>query len=120
MKKLCAGLFFMCAAASAQVQEIELKELPPLKPLNWCTDSNGATHGQIEPCGPGTTVGSSISTAKLNGRHDDSVPIATLKSDTAVLNNEPNSDAQNSAWRSWGQWIGLAIVLGFLFKWLRR
>jgi hypothetical protein len=120
MKKLCAGLFFMCATASAQVQEVELKELPPLKPLNWCTDSNGATHGQIEPCGPGTTVGSSISTAKPNISQKDPMPIAAPKTDKTVLNNEFNGETQDSFWKHWGKWFGLAIVLGLLFKWLRR
>jgi hypothetical protein len=120
MKRLCAGFVFVCATASGQVPEIELKEHPALKPLNWCTDSNGVTRGQIEPCGPGTTVGSSISTAKPKDSKTDPMPVVAAQTDTAVSKNESNGETENSSWKQWGKWIGFVIVLGLFFKWLRR
>lgn len=125
MKRICAILAFMCAAASAQIPTIKLEETAPLKPLNWCKDSNGVTQSQIEPCGPDTTVGSSISTAQpAVQKKDEIIPTSAPTTDSAVSKTEPKTDSQGGPstgfWKQWGKWIAFALIAGLLLRWFRR
>jgi hypothetical protein len=123
MKIIGAVLAFVCLNVSAQVQQIELQTPPPLKPLNWCTHADGVTRGQTEECGPGTTVGSSISTAQPAPKEAPAPASPSTKIEASVSKSEPGSNAQSGlmgrSWKDIAKWAVLAIILGFLIRFVR-
>ena len=68
MKRMGVVLVFLCVIAPAYgVQEVTLKDLPPLQPLHWCKHSDGHVAAQNEPCGSDTTEVSSTATKSPDG-----------------------------------------------------
>jgi hypothetical protein len=67
---LCGLLLSLLGTTSlsAQVHKLELQQLPPLKPLHYCQDSEGQVKEQIEECEPGKTEVSSIVVICHDGR----------------------------------------------------
>jgi len=77
---------------SAQADQIELKEYPPLKPLHYCQDSAGVVTSQIDECEFGKTEVSSITTARDEKvvQAPPSTPDANATTSAVAV---PNTDA---------------------------
>jgi hypothetical protein len=121
MKRICAALVGMALGLSVHaVQEVKLKDVPPLTPLNWCTDANGVTKSQIEPCGIGQTVGSSISTVQYEKKGGDPIPAAAPAKAQEPAAMEAKGGALGDFWTKWGKWIALGLAGFFVLKWFRR
>ena len=133
MKTFAAILVFMCMTASAQVAHIELKETPPLTPLNWCKHADGITRSQIEPCGPGTTVGSSINTNQPNeGAAMGNAPAAQANGNSLAPTATPapvvaaatpavsDKEILKQARKSWMKLLGFALIVAVIAKVIGR
>ncbi|MFZ6873005.1 hypothetical protein ACO0LF_13155 [Undibacterium sp. Di27W] len=133
MKKISAYLALLCITASAQalqVHNLELKETPPLKPLNTCKGSDGVTRSQIEPCGPGETaitgyveVGGSDSTAKPAQSNEAQVKTGESRDNARAKNEssiESQSELKSNLWKRLGKWLGFALVIGLVAIFLKR
>jgi hypothetical protein len=122
MKKIVAILAFMSfSVAAVAVQDVELKETPPLKPLNWCKGEDGVSHEQIEECGPGQTVGTSMSTNEPVAA--EPIPVAEAKTDNAAESNHGSVEVPTDTRMPYWQRIAIRIVLvlgiGALFRFIK-
>jgi hypothetical protein len=113
MKNIYATFFLICISASTHaVQALEGKEMPALKPLNWCKGSDGVSHGQIEPCGPGTTVGSSLSTVQY-GEKQSALP----PTDNPTTQVKPDRSATNEEIKKGGfLTLGFGVTFGLIWR----
>ena len=132
MKKIYAliGLLYVATAAHA-VQELTLKEYPPLKPLTYCKHADGSVAGQNGPCGLGDTEVSSVSEMKSDGTSRQ-LPLAPTTTQTPDPVGSPTTAADGSsndqtkpqtltdAWKSLAQWAAFGVAIGFLAKLLNR
>lgn len=134
MKRINVVLAFMCVVAPAYgVQEVTLKDLPPLQPLHNCKDSNGHVAPQIEPCGPDTTEVSSVAVRKPDGtmtflpleknQPTDTTADKSAASDSASKGGQ-NIGIKNSPlgdfWKRMAKWLGFAVVVGLVAKVLKQ
>ncbi|MFZ6755855.1 hypothetical protein ACO0K9_01440 [Undibacterium sp. Ji50W] len=128
MKVIAAILFFICLNASAQgVPTLELKETPPLKPLNWCKGADGKSNPQREPCAPGTE-GTSVNTIEYEKPNSGQAPVAVVPAEVAAAQNTPASapaiDTQGVSkkdfWKHIGKLLGFALVIGLIGKFLKK
>jgi hypothetical protein len=133
MTRISAVLALVCIAVSAQaVQTVELKDYPELKPLNWCKHADGVTRGHIEPCGPDTTVGTSISTAQIGQKKEATDASSELNANTAAQDATPalstateepaasDKGMLKQGRQSWLKLLGFALVVGIVAKLLGR
>jgi hypothetical protein len=124
----------MCVVAPAHgVQEVTLKDLPPLQPLHYCKNSDGHVAPQSDPCGSDTTEVSSVAVRKPDGtlnylplekqQATDSTADTSAASDTASKDDR-NTDVKNSPladfWKRIAKWLGFAIVVGLVAKLLKQ
>jgi len=134
MKRISVVFAFMCVGAPAYgVQEVTLKDLPPLEPLHYCKDSDGHVAPQSGPCGSDTTEVSSVAVRKPDGtltflplemkRPTDTTADKSAASDSASKEDQ-NIDVKNSPlgdfWKRMGKWLGFAVVVGLLAKFLKQ
>jgi hypothetical protein len=122
----------VCVALSAQaVPTLELKELPPLKPLNWCKHADGHVRGQIEPCGPDTPAASSEDTVRdalagaAAGSAVDPLGTASPKSPAASASEsaqkaESDKLLMKGARKSLLKLLGFALVFGVIARLIGR
>jgi hypothetical protein len=133
MKRLGVVLAFVCAIAPAYgVQEVTLKDLPPLQPLKWCKHSDGQVIPQNEPCGSDTTEVSSWTKRQPDGtmahltlQEAQAMDAANNPAATAsTAKDAPNADVQKAQlgdfWKHMGKWVGFAIVVGLVAKFLKQ
>lgn len=133
MKRIAVVFVFMCVIAPAHgVQEVTLKDLPPLQPLHLCKDSGGHVAGQIDPCGSDTTEVSSTMVRKPDGT-TTFLPLqkepATDTADNSAASDsaskvDQNTDVKKSPlgdfWKRVAKWLAFAIAVGLLAKFLKR
>jgi hypothetical protein len=124
---------YMCVIAPAHgVQDVTLKDLPPLQPLHWCKYSDGHVTPQNEPCGSDTTEVSSVMVRGPDGTLTHLPLEEKRQTDTAdksaasdaASNEDQNSDVKNSPlgdfWKRMAKWFGFALVVGLLAKLLKQ
>lgn len=113
MKNIFVAFFLIFISTSTlAVQELELKELPALQPLNWCKGSDGVSHEQIEPCGPGTTVGTSKNTIEINEKEDLPNPTSTSAENTVVNKSATNEEIQKGGFMT----LGFGVFFGMIWR----
>ena len=123
----------MCAVAPAYgVQEVTLRDLPPLQPLHWCKHSDGHVAEQIEACGSDTTEVSSW----MKRQPDGTMAHLSLEEGKAMdapgkaaATDSAAKDAQNGAVKKpplddfayhMGKWFGFALVVGLVAKLFKK
>lgn len=133
MKRMSVVFAFMCVIAPAYgVQEVTLKDLPPLQPLHFCKDSDGHVAPQNGPCGSDTTEVSSVSVRKPDGTMTF-LPLekkqATDTADKSAGSDSASKDDQNTDvkksplgdfWKRMAKWLGFSIAVGLLAKFLKQ
>jgi hypothetical protein len=133
MKRMSVVFAFMCVIAPAHgVQEVTLKDLPPLQPLHFCKDSDGHVAPQNGPCGSDTTEVSSTYVRKPDGT-TTFLPLekkqATDTADKSAASDSASKDDQNTDvkksplgdfWKRMAKWLGFAIAVGLLAKFLKQ
>jgi hypothetical protein len=122
----------MCGIAPAYgVQEVTLRELPPLQPLHWCKHSDGGVLPQREPCGSDTTEVSSVTERRPDGTvaylplekpaTTDGKPAA---SESASRADQSTGVVPNPSpvefWKRMARWLGFAAVVGLWAKLFKR
>jgi hypothetical protein len=120
----------MCAIAPAYgVQEVTLKELPPLQPLHWCKHSDGHVADQVEPCASDTTEVSSWTERQPDGtmRHLSVEEGRALEADNKLSpSDRAAKEAQKKEaklrdfWYHAGKWTGFAVLVGLVAKFLKQ
>jgi hypothetical protein len=133
MKWIGVVIACTCVIAPAYgVQDISLKDLPPLQPLHWCKYSDGHVAPQSEPCGTDTAEVSSVMVRRPDGTAthlslEEKQPTDTAEKSAArdvASKEDRNSDVKNSPlgdfWKRMGKWFGFALVVGLLAKLLKQ
>jgi hypothetical protein len=129
MKRLGVVLVLMCAVAPAHgVQEVTLKDLPPLQPLKMCKHSDGQVIAQNEPCASDTTEVSGWTKRQPDGAVAHLSLEEGRQMDAAVNNPAASAAAAKDAqkaqladfWKHMGKWVGFAVVVGLVAKFLRQ
>jgi hypothetical protein len=134
MKRRNLVIALMCAVAPAYgVQELTLREQPPLQPLHWCKYSDGHVAPQTEPCGSDTTEVSGVVERKPDGTRTylplDQNQAADTTTGNAPASESTSSNDQNAAvkesplgdfWKRMGKWLAFAIAIGLLGKLLLK
>jgi len=133
MKRMGVVLVFLCVIAPAYgVQEVTLKDLPPLQPLHWCKHSDGHVAAQNEPCGSDTTEVSSTATKSPDGTlnfHPLEKQQATDTADNSTASEPASKEDQHpdlkkselgDFWKRMAKWLVFAIVVGLVAKLLKQ
>jgi hypothetical protein len=135
MKRISVVFAFMCVVAPAYgVQEVTLKDLPPLQPLHYCKDSNGHVAPQSEPCGSDTTEVSSVAARKPDGTMtylplEKNQAVTDTTADKSPASDSASKGGQNIGiknsplgdfWKRMAKWLGFAVVVGLLAKVLKQ
>jgi len=135
MKRLGAALVFFCLAASAYaVQEVTLKDVPPLQPIHYCKHSDGNIQPQNGPCDSGDTdVGDAKAELQPDGHtiiyHEapqQAAPMETNRptvfASSPILNQDDHAPKMTllEGWKHIGKWLLFAIVIGVLAKFTNR
>lgn len=132
MKRIVTTMAFMVFAglmvSSLAVQEVTLRETPPLQPLHWCQGGDGNVNYQNEPCGAGTTEVSSIGHRGEDGKmhmeplEKKDAPAVAVASASAP-GNPPAADSKavmHDFWIRIAKWCGFALVVGLIGAVLKR
>jgi hypothetical protein len=123
----------MCIVAPAYgVQELTLREAPPLQPLHWCKHSNGNVVEQIDPCGPDSMEVSSVMERKSDGKmvyrplEKDEATSSDGKSaaSDSASKDDPNTEIRKSPlgdfWKRIASWFAFALIVGLVAQFLNR
>ncbi len=123
MRRLFVILAAMLITTSAHaVQTVTLKDVPPLKPLNYCKHADGTIDMQRDDCGPDTTTvpaGTPLEPGPVPG----TFKIATPPRNEAVEINKASNASKSQmfgnmgdALMHYGKIAGIALVVGVLAK----
>jgi hypothetical protein len=125
MKRLSVVLVGLCLVAPAfGVQEVTLRDQPPLQPLHWCQHSDGQVAAQSEPCASDTTEVSSVSRRNADGTLTHfplgSKEAVELGDTRPAQNTDSKSPPLDDFPKRMGKWLGFAIVVGLVAKFLKQ
>ena len=116
------------------VQEVTLKEYPPLEPLHYCKYADGHVAYQREACGSDTTEVSSVMERQRDGRMEHlplgSKEAADLTGKTAASDpaakDIANADADvpksplRDFWKRMGKWMLFALAVAIVARLLKQ
>ncbi len=135
MKRLSAILAMLCVSVSAYaVQEVTLKDTPPLEPIHYCKHADGNVLPQNGKCDSGDTdVGDAKAELQPDGHtviyHEapkEAPPIETNRPTIPASGPSAEQDAaskgaiMHDARIRIAKWLGFAAVIGVLAKLLNR
>lgn len=123
----------MCVFAPAYgVQEVTLRNLPPLQPLHFCKHADGHVAGQRDPCGSDATEVSSWSRRNPDGsvtylpleKRQAADAAGKSAANDSASNDDRNTGATGSPlgdfWKRMAKWLGFAVAVGLLAKLLKQ
>ena len=129
MKRTVAVLAVLFAFESTYaVQELVLKDVPPLQPLHNCKHSDGHFAMQTDPCGSDSTEFSSIMQRNPDGT-GTYLPLGATMNDTPNTANTPDQVAKpevsgkevmEKGQESWLKLLGFAFIFGIVAKLIGR
>ncbi len=144
MNRLVAILALISACMPAlAVQEVFLKDVPPLQELHNCKHSDGKFMMQVEPCGPDTTEYSSLLQMNSDGKGTylplgstmDGPPVAPATQaatgvatkpipgsvgNAAELSPEAQKKEMADFRKRMAKWLGFALIFGIVAKLIGR
>jgi hypothetical protein len=122
MKRTGLVLSIMGVVAPAHaVQEVTLKDLPPLQPVQNCRYADGHYAAQNGPCPPDTTEVGLVAVTKPDGTLTFPPVTKPQVSDaSAAKAGAGEKSSLQDFWISMAKWLGFALVVGLVAKFLKR